>query len=115
MAQTKLLVFGALLLIFGLLGMWITLFKFQWLRRRLPFLCMWGRGPFVWEASKEAVVLGFFMGGVFGLVLLAEYSASSMTQAFVAAFMTLLVITIPLAIRDYIRHRRNRRKTTPKE
>src|SRR5260370_41026965 len=101
---------GMILTAVSLSGFAVTVWRFDWLRRYVPFLLYWGRWPWRFPASRIGVTTGFITGIVIGCFCLDSkfQFLSKAIWLFIMVFVLISLITA--AIHDYVLYQRNKSK-----
>ena len=104
-------VIGSIVIVLAVATIAAVLFHYSWFEKHFSFLCYWGRpgGLIGWPASKEGVLLGATMGFFIGLIGVFQGSHPIVTEYLGYCFAGLVVLAIPLGIRDFRIHRRDSR------
>lgn len=91
--------------------------KWPWVRARLGWLFQWG-GPELFglrfPASREGALLGLTMGLILGVTAVVQESDPLLAKRLATILVALLLVAIPMGIRDYRLSRLAERPTKTK-
>ena len=97
----------------------VLLIRYEWVKKHLSILCYWGDHykhwlSFGFPASKWSSLLGLLITLMMGLIMLSQGRQSVLVQFSRSAFFVLFLLSIPMAVYDYRRHRKNQIMTKKK-
>jgi hypothetical protein len=108
LSPTKALIGGSLILAVSVTILALTIWRFVWMRRRIPFLLRWGRGSWSFPASKYGVAAGSIIGITIGCALLDTQVELLPSSIWGILILACLSVALVVAIYDFRLHRRRR-------
>ena len=101
------IILSVLLIAVSLGGLAVTIRRFDWLQRRVPFLLYWGRWPVPrFRASKIGVAAGFTVSTILGILALYSQFLEPSRGLLGGALCVVLLIVIIAGTHDFILDRR---------
>jgi hypothetical protein len=101
---------GLVLLALSVSLLGLTIWRFQWLQRHVPFLLRWGRGRWSYPASRVGVIAGSIVGvTIAGLCFDSRFELLS-RGAWGSILITMLLLVVAAAIHDYRHYKRGASK-----
>ena len=105
-------IFGWLIAIFSAAVAVLVVFRYEWVRKYLAPVCYWGGFNgflgFKLPASRQSMFLGVIVAVVIGLMIAVEESFPTLVQPLTIAVVALLILSVPMGIRDFLIYRNNR-------
>jgi hypothetical protein len=108
LSQQELMVWGTCFVVVGSIAVWAVATRYEWLRRRMPFLGQWRLLWFRWPASRAAAAMGSGLLFYVGVVMLCAVVLPAWMPFIVGGFLVLLGGALLIGVRDYLHHRRQR-------
>ena len=106
LSPTKALILGSVFLCASGIILALTIFRFAWMRQRIPFLLRWGRGSWSFPASRWGVAAGSIVGLAVGCAFIDMHFQLLPSSTWGILILSCIGIALVAAIYDFRLHRR---------
>lgn len=100
---------GIVILLLSAIGLTLTIWNFEWMKKYVPGILYWGRSPWRFPASQKGVSIGFILGVVLGIFCLDSGFMLLSEPAWIWVLAVIISSVVLAGIRDYCIYRKLKR------